>query len=102
MPVAVAMLPVNAAVYVLDGCLVGASDFKYLAGVGVRQSAVTTVQEVDYPMSESPRRRQVPMCNTLCQIMSMQSLQAISDLLHRGAQSKPCCKSLSCIRYVSV
>jgi hypothetical protein len=31
-PVAVAMLPVNAAVYVLDGCLVGASDFKYLAG----------------------------------------------------------------------
>ena len=31
-PVAIAMLPVNAAVYVLDGCLVGASDFKYLAG----------------------------------------------------------------------
>ena len=32
MPIAVAMLPVNSAVYVLDGCLVGASDFKYLAG----------------------------------------------------------------------
>ncbi len=31
-PIAVAMLPVNSAVYVLDGCLVGASDFKYLAG----------------------------------------------------------------------
>ena len=31
-PLAVAMVPVNAAVYVLDGCLVGASDFKYLAG----------------------------------------------------------------------
>ena len=31
-PLAVAMLPVNSAVYVLDGCLVGASDFKYLAG----------------------------------------------------------------------
>ena len=33
-PLAVAMLPVNSLVYVLDGCLVGAGDFKYLAGEG--------------------------------------------------------------------
>lgn len=32
LPLAVAMLPVNSLVYVLDGCLVGAGDFKYLAG----------------------------------------------------------------------
>ena len=32
LPLAVAMLPVNAAVYVFDGVLVGASDFRFLAG----------------------------------------------------------------------
>ncbi len=32
LPLAIAMLPVNAAVYVLDGVFVGASDFKFLAG----------------------------------------------------------------------
>jgi len=32
LPLAVAMLPINSLVYVLDGCLVGASDFRYLAG----------------------------------------------------------------------
>lgn len=31
LPLAVAMLPVNSLVYVLDGVLVGASDFKFLA-----------------------------------------------------------------------
>jgi Na+-driven multidrug efflux pump len=32
LPLAVAMVPLNALMYVLDGILVGASDFKYLAG----------------------------------------------------------------------
>ena len=32
LPLAVGMLPLNALVYVLDGVLVGASDFTYLAG----------------------------------------------------------------------
>jgi len=33
LPIAVAMLPVNAAVYVFDGIITGASDFKFMAGV---------------------------------------------------------------------
>lgn len=32
LPLAIGMVPINAAVYVLDGILVGASDFKFLAG----------------------------------------------------------------------
>lgn len=32
LPLAVGMVPLNALMYVLDGILVGASDFKYLAG----------------------------------------------------------------------
>ena len=32
LPLVVGMLPLNAAVYVLDGVLVGASDFRFLAG----------------------------------------------------------------------
>ena len=32
LPLAVGMLPVNAAVYVFDGILVGASDFRFMAG----------------------------------------------------------------------
>ena len=32
LPLAVAMLPINAAVYVFDGILVGSSDFKWMAG----------------------------------------------------------------------
>ncbi|GAB4812989.1 hypothetical protein N2152v2_000035 [Parachlorella kessleri] len=39
LPLAVAMLPVNAAVYVLDGVLVGASDFKFMAGAMVVAAA---------------------------------------------------------------
>lgn len=32
LPIAVAMLPINAAVYVFDGVITGASDFKFMAG----------------------------------------------------------------------
>lgn len=32
LPIAVAMLPINAAVYVFDGIITGASDFKFMAG----------------------------------------------------------------------
>lgn len=32
LPLAVGMIPINAGVYVLDGVLVGAGDFKFLAG----------------------------------------------------------------------
>lgn len=32
LPLAVGMLPINAMVYVFDGILVGASDFKFMAG----------------------------------------------------------------------
>lgn len=32
LPLVICMLPLNALVYVLDGILVGASDFKFLAG----------------------------------------------------------------------
>lgn len=32
LPLVICMLPLNALVYVLDGIMVGASDFKYLAG----------------------------------------------------------------------
>lgn len=32
LPIAVAMLPVNAAVYVFDGIITGAADFKFMAG----------------------------------------------------------------------
>ena len=32
LPIAVAMLPVNAAVYVFDGIITGASDFRFMAG----------------------------------------------------------------------
>lgn len=39
LPLAVGMLPVNAVVYVLDGVLVGASDFKFLAGAMVLSAA---------------------------------------------------------------
>ena len=39
LPIAVAMLPINAAVYVLDGVLVGASDFKWMAGAMVVAAA---------------------------------------------------------------
>ncbi len=34
LPIAVAMLPINAAVYVFDGIITGASDFKFMAGEG--------------------------------------------------------------------
>lgn len=34
LPIAVAMLPINAAVYVFDGVITGASDFKFMAGEG--------------------------------------------------------------------
>jgi Na+-driven multidrug efflux pump len=33
LPLVICMLPLNALVYVLDGVLLGASDFKFLAGV---------------------------------------------------------------------
>jgi MATE family multidrug resistance protein len=39
LPIAVAMLPINAAVYVFDGILVGASDFKWMAGAMVVAAA---------------------------------------------------------------
>jgi putative MATE family efflux protein len=39
LPIAVAMLPINAAVYVFDGILVGASDFKWMAGAMVIAAA---------------------------------------------------------------
>ncbi len=39
LPLAVAMLPINAAVYVFDGILVGASDFKWMAGAMVIAAA---------------------------------------------------------------
>lgn len=39
LPLAVAMLPINAAVYVFDGILVGASDFKWMAGAMVVAAA---------------------------------------------------------------
>lgn len=42
LPLAVAMVPLNALMYVLDGILVGASDFKYLAGA-MALSATATV-----------------------------------------------------------
>lgn len=42
LPLACAMLPINAAVYVLDGVLVGASDFRFLA-VGMLAAAGTAV-----------------------------------------------------------
>lgn len=35
LPIAVAMLPINAAVYVFDGVITGASDFKFMAGAMV-------------------------------------------------------------------
>ncbi|KAL4419186.1 hypothetical protein ABPG77_007776 [Micractinium sp. CCAP 211/92] len=35
LPIAVAMLPINAAVYVFDGIITGASDFKFMAGAMV-------------------------------------------------------------------
>lgn len=35
LPIAVAMLPINAAVYVFDGIVTGASDFKFMAGAMV-------------------------------------------------------------------
>lgn len=39
LPLAVAMLPINSAVYVFDGILVGASDFKWMAGAMVIAAA---------------------------------------------------------------
>lgn len=42
LPLAVAMLPVNAAVYVLDGCFMGARDFGWLAGAMGLAAAVGT------------------------------------------------------------
>lgn len=39
LPIAVAMLPINAAVYVFDGILVGSSDFKWMAGAMVIAAA---------------------------------------------------------------
>ena len=32
LPIAVAMLPINAAVYVFDGIVTGAADFRFMAG----------------------------------------------------------------------
>lgn len=32
LPIAVAMLPINAAVYVFDGIITGAADFRFMAG----------------------------------------------------------------------
>ena len=36
LPIAVAMLPVNAAVYVFDGIITGAADFRFMAGAWCR------------------------------------------------------------------
>lgn len=42
LPIAVGMLPINAAVYVLDGILVGSSDFQWMAGAMVLAAATAT------------------------------------------------------------
>ncbi|EFN56963.1 hypothetical protein CHLNCDRAFT_51240 [Chlorella variabilis] len=52
LPIAVAMLPVNAAVYVFDGIITGAADFKFMAGtrMGVAgRHAVGVVLGVEAP-----------------------------------------------------
>jgi Na+-driven multidrug efflux pump len=60
LPLVIGMLPLNALVYVLDGVLLGASDFQFLAGAHVLHSRVSL-----HAVFRCSARHGIPRCLSL-------------------------------------
>jgi hypothetical protein len=87
LPLVIGMLPLNALVYVLDGVLLGASDFQFLAGAHGLHSHVSL-----HTVLRCSARRGIPSaCHCYCNEACVEAADGFVMLQRRTCRRDGCC-----------